>query len=270
MTEESRSERGDRRDATPEHPQPFERRGTGIETDEASTDAASDYSGPERRAGHWRPSDRRRWRQLLNRWKEPIIGLTVAGAAAPLIHAGVRPDERKPATRTTKQDAEAQATDASATQDAVADQWRQAAETRMRELTIAGAVARYDISHDLARKIFDTAVDEGIEPDLAYGLVRTESTFRPRVVSSVGARGLTQLLPRTARWILGTKHTPNLFDPDTNLRAGFRYLRKLIDDYDGDVRMALTAYNRGPGTVNRILRRGGDPDNGYAGRVMDE
>ena len=59
-----------------------------------------------------------------------------------------------------------------------------------------------------------------------------------------------------------------LFDRALNLDLGFRYLRSLIDKYDGNVRLALLAYNRGPGTVDRILARGGDPDNGYADRVL--
>ncbi len=230
------------------------------------------YGGPERRSPRTRPSERRRWRQLLNRWKEPIIGLTVAGAAAPLIHAA-RPGRgaAAPARPLPGQRADTLSGEATPTaQYTVAQEWRRAAERRMRELTIAGAVAHYDISQSLARKIFDAAVQEGIEPDLGYGLVNTESTFRHDAVSSVGARGLTQLMPRTARWILGTRNTPDLFDADLNLRAGFRYLRHLIDRYHGNIRLALTAYNRGPGTVNRILERGGDPDNGYAARVLDE
>lgn len=263
MSDEGNGDRTEKRTAQHE---PFERRSTGVD---GAAVADPEYRGPERRAQQARPSERRRWRQLLNRWKEPIIGLTVAGAAAPLIHSGMRsPTDRPP--KAVEGDSEGQPGYSAATQDAVAEQWREAAEARMRELTIAGAVARYDISHELARRIFDKAVAERIEPDLAYGLVRTESTFRSNAVSNVGARGLTQLLPRTARWILGTKRTPNLFDVDTNLTVGFRYLRKLIDDYHGNIRLALTAYNRGPGTVNRILRRGGDPDNGYAARVLDE
>ena len=58
-----------------------------------------------------------------------------------------------------------------------------------------------------------------------------------------------------------------LMEPETNLRVGFKYLRRLIDQYDGDQELALTAFNRGPGTVNKLLRRGRDPDNGYADMV---
>ncbi len=55
-----------------------------------------------------------------------------------------------------------------------------------------------------------------------------------------------------------------LRDPDTNLRVGFKYLRYLMDKYDGNEKLALLAYNRGPGTVDKALKRGRNPDNGYA------
>ena len=59
-----------------------------------------------------------------------------------------------------------------------------------------------------------------------------------------------------------------LFDRDTNLRLGFRFLRTLLDKYHGNVKLALLAYNRGPDRVDAILRDGGDPDNGYPRLVL--
>ena len=82
------------------------------------------------------------------------------------------------------------------------------------------------------------------------------------------ARGLTQVMPRTARWLMPGTTAEDLYDRQTNLRLGFRYLNQLIDKYRGDVKLALTAYNRGPGTVDRVLKRGGNPDNGYADKVL--
>jgi hypothetical protein len=61
-----------------------------------------------------------------------------------------------------------------------------------------------------------------------------------------------------------------LRDPETNLRIGFKYLRYLIDKYEGDEKLALLAYNRGPGTVDRALRQGRNPDNGYADFVYGQ
>jgi soluble lytic murein transglycosylase-like protein len=61
----------------------------------------------------------------------------------------------------------------------------------------------------------------------------------------------------------------DLFDRDTNLRLGFRYLRRLMVHYGGDLRTALLAYNRGPTRVDEIRRRGVDPGNGYARAIME-
>jgi soluble lytic murein transglycosylase-like protein len=59
-----------------------------------------------------------------------------------------------------------------------------------------------------------------------------------------------------------------ILEPVPNLRVGFGYLRRLIDKYDGDVRLALLAYNRGEGAVDRDLRSGRNPENGYTRRVL--
>jgi len=127
---------------------------------------------------------------------------------------------------------------------------------------------RYRISQDLASSIHTAARNEGIDPELAFRLVRVESNFNPRARSYAGAMGLTQLMPGTARSIDRSMRGARLTDPDANLRVGFRYLRTLLDRYDGDVRLALLAYNRGEGNVDRDLRRGRDPENGYSGKVL--
>ena len=199
--------------------------------------------------------------------KEASIGLAMAGAAAPLANVvkkaetGTTSPERAadPATQLTSGDVE----------DAVGQRWLEARAGQEREGAIQEAMAEHDIDRELATAIYDISKEEGIDAEVAYGLVRTESTFRPRAVSHVGARGLTQVLPSTARWMMPEiKQANQLFQPETNLRVGFRYLRYLIDKYEGDTSLALTAYNRGPGTVDRVLDRGGDPDNGYAGKVL--
>ena len=126
----------------------------------------------------------------------------------------------------------------------------------------------YDIPAKLAQLIYTTAVENDIEPEIAFGLVRTESEFKDYATSHVGAIGLTQLMLPTARWFKRDATESDLRDSETNLEIGFRYLGELIDRYDGNVNLALTAYNRGTGTVDRVLERGGNPDNGYAGKVM--
>jgi soluble lytic murein transglycosylase-like protein len=126
----------------------------------------------------------------------------------------------------------------------------------------------YQVSRSLAQLIYTTAVENEIEPEIAFGLVRTESEFKDYATSHVGAIGLTQLMLPTARWFKRDATESDLRDSETNLEIGFRYLGELIDRYDGDVQLALTAYNRGTGTVDRVLERGGNPDNGYARKVM--
>jgi soluble lytic murein transglycosylase-like protein len=127
---------------------------------------------------------------------------------------------------------------------------------------------RYAIPADLAASISDIALSEGIAPAIAFQLVKVESGFYRRAISPVGAVGLAQLMPPTAFELDPTLRYADLFDRETNLRLGFRYLRQMIDKYDGDLRLALLAYNRGPGTVDNILRVGGDPANGYERAVM--
>lgn len=127
---------------------------------------------------------------------------------------------------------------------------------------------RHRIPADLARSIYDIARAEGIEPQLAFALVGVESEFTQTAVSSVGAIGLAQVMPATAAILQPGISRHELFDRETNLRLGFRYLREMMQAYDGDLRLALLAYNRGPGRVDEILRTGGDPGNGYARKVL--
>ncbi|HEX5726845.1 MAG TPA: lytic transglycosylase domain-containing protein [Longimicrobiaceae bacterium] len=202
-----------------------------------------------------------------------IIGLSIVGTAAPLAvarYASMRTDPSHeqvlnftPAMPLSDQ--------------AVGQAWQTAKteveETRTteRDTLIEEKLERYQelgLERELAETIYDLALESDIDPDIAFGLVRTESEFKTQATSHVGAIGLTQLMPSTAKWFQPGIQTRDLRDPKTNLSIGFRYLRELIDKYDGDERMALLAYNRGPGTVDRVLKRGGDPDNGYAEAVL--
>lgn len=128
--------------------------------------------------------------------------------------------------------------------------------------------ARYGVPARLAGLIYETAIEERVDPDLAFRLVRTESSFHPMAVGPAGSVGLAQVKPSTARWLDSTITRERLFEATTNLRLGFRYLRMLLDMYDHDTRLALLAYNRGPGTVAALLAIGEDPGNGYASRVL--
>jgi hypothetical protein len=129
---------------------------------------------------------------------------------------------------------------------------------------------KYGITAGMSTNVFDASLREGIDPDLAFRLVRGESEFNPRAISRVGAVGLTQLMPSTAVQIEKGVTREQLFDPRTNLRIGFRYLRSLLDQYHGDVRLALLAYNRGEDAVWRDVRAGINPGNGYDRFVMQD
>jgi soluble lytic murein transglycosylase-like protein len=107
-----------------------------------------------------------------------------------------------------------------------------------------------------------------VDPELAFRLVRLESEFNPKAVSKVGALGLTQLMPSTAKLYDKTVTREKLFVPEVNLRVGFKYLRTLLDMYKGNVRLALLAYNRGEDAVWRDVRAGINPGNGYDLSVM--
>jgi soluble lytic murein transglycosylase-like protein len=130
--------------------------------------------------------------------------------------------------------------------------------------------AKYGIGTDLAAAIEDIALAEKVDPDLAFELVRVESRFKRTAVSPVGALGYTQLMPSTARLLSPGITRKQIFERDTNLRLGFRFFRYLLDRYNGDVRLALLAYNRGPARVDQLLAAGVDPANGYARMVLGQ
>jgi soluble lytic murein transglycosylase-like protein len=129
--------------------------------------------------------------------------------------------------------------------------------------TIISYSSRYKIGADLATTIVDVASAEGIDPDLAFRLVKLESDFNPRATSPVGAIGLTQVMPATAKYYVKNVTRENLYNPQVNLEVGFRYLRGLVKEYDGDVKLALLVYNRGPVAVAKARAGGDNPSNGY-------
>ena len=139
--------------------------------------------------------------------------------------------------------------------------------------SVAQLVARYTkqgykVSEQLGSTIASAARKHGVNLETAFALIRMESGFSNKATSPVGAVGLSQLMPKTARWLRPGVTIAELRDPATNVDIGFGYLKTLVKRYKGNDTLALLAYNRGPGTVDRILARGGNPDNGYAAKIQ--
>jgi len=95
--------------------------------------------------------------------------------------------------------------------------------------------------------IRQAAKRHGVDGLLLAAMVEVESGFNPQVVSRRGAVGLMQIMPGTA----GPDSRARLLDPEFNLDVGARYLRRLLERYDGDLELTLAAYNAGPGNVRR-------------------
>lgn len=102
-------------------------------------------------------------------------------------------------------------------------------------------------SQEIDDVIDKAAQKHNVDPNLVRALIKQESNFNPSAVSNKGAMGLMQLMPGTARQ-LGVSDP---FDPQQNVDAGVKHLKQLLDNYNGDVRLGLAAYNAGEGAVAR-------------------
>ncbi|MEA1946864.1 MAG: transglycosylase SLT domain-containing protein [Thermodesulfobacteriota bacterium] len=108
----------------------------------------------------------------------------------------------------------------------------------------SGVTDRYD---DL---ITEASKKHGVSFSLLKALIKIESDFNPRAISSAGAKGLMQIMPENIRAL----NIKDPFDPLENIMGGTRYLKQLIRRFDGKLPMALAAYNAGPNTVDRYKR----------------
>jgi hypothetical protein len=118
---------------------------------------------------------------------------------------------------------------------------------------------------DLRRLVEKISRDHGIDPKLVDALVRVESSYNPNAVSRRGAMGLMQLMPDTAKRL----GVDDPFDPEKNIRGGVKEFSRLVNQYSGNLQLALAAYNAGEGAVARY--RGVPPykeTRGYVSRIL--
>jgi soluble lytic murein transglycosylase-like protein len=116
----------------------------------------------------------------------------------------------------------------------------------------------------------EAAAKERLEPALLRAIIKVESNFNHKAVSRVGAKGLMQLMPATAK-DLGKKKALDHRNPRANILAGAKYIRSMINHFQGDLKLALAAYNAGP---NAVLKHNGVPPyketQGYVWKVLQE
>jgi len=120
-------------------------------------------------------------------------------------------------------------------------------------LNIPGRMASLSVSSNNSFTQYDGIIHEkgqkyGIDPALIKAVIKTESGFNPNAVSSSGAIGLMQLMPKTAAG-LGVRDP---FDPEENIDGGVRYLKAQLDRFNGNLELALAAYNCGPGRIMQL------------------
>jgi soluble lytic murein transglycosylase len=128
--------------------------------------------------------------------------------------------------------------------------WDRCINTSERTKTVVDVGQRYPMPFKEA--VVNRSREIGLDPAYVYGLIRQESRFIMDARSGVGASGLMQIMPATARWtarkIGMTDFTPaSINDRDTNITLGTAYLKLALDDFDGSMALAAAGYNAGPG-----------------------
>lgn len=121
-----------------------------------------------------------------------------------------------------------------------------AEQSQTQKTDFSGAdTAKYPDTYD--ELIAEACEKYDVDMALVKAVIRAESAYNPNATSRVGAMGLMQLMPGTA----GGLGVDNAYDPEQNIDGGVRYLKQMLDRWDGDTRLALASYNWGPGAVSR-------------------
>lgn len=115
----------------------------------------------------------------------------------------------------------------------------------------AGAIAVKGNAVVYAAHIQQAAEEAGVNPALVHAVINAESGYNPSAVSRVGAQGLMQLMPGTAKRYA----VKDAFDPEQNIRGGTRYLRDLLEMFDNDLELTVAAYNAGENAVLKYGRK---------------
>ncbi len=138
-------------------------------------------------------------------------------------------------------------------------------------VNLAGYALKQIFPTNYSNYVVKYSEEYGLNKNLVYSIIKAESSFNPKAVSHRNAKGLMQIMDSTGEWAaekikIKDFESSMLFEPDTNIRIGCWYISKLINQYDQNVELALSAYNAGSGNVAKWLK---DTDISINGKTLD-